>query len=405
MEIAQDNNTNASNSRSESSDSSPGQTPFFQEHLIKDSNPDITDLTLFGSPAPTFMRTGTVRRVSSASLKKEKEPTNIVNGDGGADNNGILNKATEQIIGHRYRKSLDSTFRHSLDSISEHKPRRAFSPTSLVSVTSRECSSVDSSSSEQTDNALRSSSDTAEEMEKTIQSPGSSYLTWIESVNSEYFGSAVSNPEAIDVEGKVGEWNNFWLNYNNARGRYLSTSYSNGEDKIPDDVSEVKSTCSTHRELTEKNSGEYITLTLEEIQEAVKCTQRITDILQNALRRNDQDIEQLNVDNSYYSESFSRQTSSTKDEHREVTREDIRRFSRDRSMSYAVSSAELLKQKELLKSAAASGQSSSTSCINALLNTGVADILKRVISKRRDVMSPDEGRSMTRSSFSEWSGK
>ncbi|KAJ8970436.1 hypothetical protein NQ314_001231 [Rhamnusium bicolor] len=354
------------------------------KHLIKDLNSDITDLTLFGSPAPTFTRTGTVRRVSSASLKKEKEPVNLVNSNEDTENNVILSKSPEQVINTRYRKSLDSTFRHSLDSISEHKTRRSFSPTSLLTSTSRDCSSQDSSSSEQTDNALRSSSDNVEERDKTIQSPSSSYLTWIESVNSEYFGSAVSTTEATDVDNKVGEWNNFWLNYNNARGRYLSSPYLNVEDKIT------------------KNSSEYITLTIEEIHEAVKCTQRVTEILQNALRRNDQDIENLNLDNSYYSESFSRQNSSVKEDYREVTRDDIRKMARDRSMSYAVTSTELMKQKELLKPAV---QSSSTSCINALLNTGVADILKRVINKRRDVMSPDEAPSVTRSSFSEWSAK
>lgn len=71
-----------------------------------------------------------------------------------------------------------------------------------------------------------------EEKDKTIQSPSSSYLTWIESVNSEYFGSAVSATEVDNVDSKVGEWNNFWLNYNNARGRYLSSPYLNGEERM-----------------------------------------------------------------------------------------------------------------------------------------------------------------------------
>ncbi|XP_018569770.1 uncharacterized protein LOC108909826 [Anoplophora glabripennis] len=390
-------------SHSESSSSSPGQTPFFQEHFIRDSNQDITDLTLFGCPAPTFVRTGTVRRVRSSSLKKEKELNCIAISNEDTDNNIIVTKTQEQVVNSRYRRSLDSSFRHSLDSISEHKTRRSFSPTSLLNTTSRECSSLDSSSSEHTDNALRSLSDNVmEEKDKTIQSPNSSYLTWIESVNSEYFGSAVSAAEVDNVDNKVGEWNNFWLNYNNARGRYLSSPYLNGDERMADDGSEVKSTCSTHRDLTDKNSGEYISLTLDEIHETVRCAQRITEILQNALRRNDQDIENLNMENSYYSESFSRQNSSVKEDYREITKEDIRNVARERSMSYAVTSAELLKQKELLKPAV---QSSSTSCINALLNTGVADILKRVINKRRDVISPDSMPSATRSSFSEWSGK
>ncbi|KAJ8922370.1 hypothetical protein NQ315_004313 [Exocentrus adspersus] len=404
-----------SNSHSGSSGNSPGQTPFFQEHFIRDSSLDTTDLTLFGSPAPTFVRTGTVRRARSTSLKKEKEVVDNTAGNvnGEAENNVVQTKTSDQVIAGRYRRSLDSSFRHSLDSISEYKARRSFSPTSLLSNTSREFSSLDSSSTEQTDNALRSLTDSVvEDKDKTIPSPNSSYITWIESVNTEYFGSTVTTAEVNGVDtvdnNKVGEWNNFWLNYNNARGRYLSSPYLNEEEnrQEPDDVdvSEAKSTCSTtHRVLTDKNSGDYITLTLDEIQEAVKCTQRTLEILQNALRRNDQDIENLNVENnSYYTESFSRQNSSIKEDYREITGEDIRNVARERSMSYAVSSAELLKQKEMLKPTV---QSSSTSCINALLSTGVADILKRVISKRRDVMSPDSLPSATRSSFSEWSGK
>lgn len=136
------------------------------------------------------------------------------------------------LILHPRTLIIDVIFRHSLDSISEHKTRRSFSPTSLLT-TSRECSSLDSSSSEQTDNALRSLSDNAgDEKEKTIQSPSSSYLTWIESVNSEYFGSAISTADVDHLDNKVGEWNNFWLNYNNARGRYLSSPYLNGEERI-----------------------------------------------------------------------------------------------------------------------------------------------------------------------------
>ncbi|KAJ8969469.1 hypothetical protein NQ317_015284 [Molorchus minor] len=403
----------SSNFHSESSGSSPCQTPFFQEHFIKDSNTDITDLTLFGTAAPTLMRTSTVRRANTTPVKKEKESLNIINGNEDMQDT-VSNKIPEQSISHRYRKSLDSTFRYvenntyifrnSLDSISEHKIR-SFSPSFYTNSTSRDCSSLDSSSSELVDNAVRSSSGYGDENNKTLQSPSSSYLTWIESVNTEYFGteSAVPSSDRVEGDNKVGEWNNFWLNYNNARGEYLSNSHLNAEDKMADDISEVKSSCSTHRELTEKTSGEYITFTLEEIQEAMKCTQRITEILQNALRRNDQDAENLNVENSYYSESISCHNSSIKEESRELTKEDLRKYTRDRSMSYAVTSAELLKQKEMLKPSSA--QSSSTSCINALLNTGVADILKRVISRRRDVISPDGRSTLTRSSFSEWSGK
>lgn len=50
-------------------------------------------------------------------------------------------------------------------------------------------------------------------------------------------------------------------------------------------------------------------------------------------------------------------------------------------------------------------QSSSTSCIEALLNTGVGDIWKRVISKRRDVSSSADSKLVQRNSFSEWSSR
>lgn len=58
---------------------------------------------------------------------------------------------------------------------------------------------------------------------------------------------------------------------------------------------------------------------------------------------------------------------------------------------------ELQKQKQLLK------PPTSSSCINVLLATGVADILKRVINKRREVIAPEETVSNTpRSSFTDW---
>lgn len=118
-----------------------------------------------------------------------------------------------------------------MDSITENKPKKSFSPTLTLSSTSRDCSSsLESFSSDPADyHAIRSHSETSKEG-KTIQSPGSSYLTWIESVKSDYFGSALSRVEPTDVDGKVWEWNNFWLNYNNVRSRYASSSYQ--EDKM-----------------------------------------------------------------------------------------------------------------------------------------------------------------------------
>lgn len=282
-----------SNSRSESSGSSPNQVL-----MMRDSG-EFTDLTLFGSSAPLLSRTGTVRRASTAS-KKDKDV--CVNGE-----EGVKSPEVHVIPETRYRKSLDSTYRLSLESISEYKTKHSFSTTSLYP--SRDCSSMDSSSSDCTDYALRSTTET-NQPEKTLISPGSSYLSWIESVHSEYFSSTSTTTEVPDVDGKVGEWNNFWLNYSSARSKYLSSPYlsTSNDDKTGDELSDVKSTCSTQREFTEKNASDQILLSVDEVQEAIRCAQRVSEILQNALRRNDVDFEDSKND-SYYSQPCSLQVS------------------------------------------------------------------------------------------------
>ncbi|RZC40901.1 tramtrack, beta isoform-like [Asbolus verrucosus] len=365
-----------STSHSESSNSSPNQAL-----MLRDNN-DFTDLTLFGSPAPVLSRTGTVRRASSVP-KKDKE---ALNGD---DLDSIPHtkspRSSPELHPDRYRKSLDSTYRLSLESISEYKTKSSFSTASFYP--SRECSSMDSSSSDCTDYAVRSTTETNKD-DKTLMSPGSSYLSWIESVNSEYFGSATTTADVADVDNKVGEWNNFWLNYNSARSRYLSSPYlsTSNEDRTGDELSDAKSTCSTQREFTEKMASEQIVLSVDEINEAIKCSQRITEILQNALKRTEQEFDDSKND-SYYSQPYSQQNSA---------KEEII-VARERSYSYAMDPQEIQKQKQLLKPAP---QSSSSSCINALLNTGVADILKRVITKRREVFNPEEFPPAPRGSFS-----
>ncbi|CAG9824215.1 unnamed protein product [Phaedon cochleariae] len=333
---------NGIKSESESSSSSPTHSPFFQEHFSKDQQDDPTDLTLFGSKAPTMIRSGTVRRVSNSA---------------------------------KYSSSLESF------------------------------------SSDQTDYAMRSETTDPIKDGKTIQSPASSYLSWIESINSAYFGNNNSigpHHTNADIDSKVGEWNNFWLNYSNenARKRYLSSPYPSADEKTfqVEDFSEGQSSSTTQKELTDdRNSTEYVSLTVEEIQEALKCSKRITEIMQNALTRNEHDCDMYNRENSVYSETQSSlNNSSLKEENIQALREDMMNVSRERSYSYIINTQELIKQKESLKP---SIQASSTSCINALMNTGVADMLKRVINKRRDVMTPDDLSSMTRRSFSEWSNK
>lgn len=273
------------NSLSESSGSSPNQVFFLK---------DYTDLTVTGSGMPTNLRrSSTVRRASTTS-KKDK--------DSSIDDCELTvlltkyDKDTSQA--ERYRRSLDSTYRHSLESISEYKTKSSFSSSSLHH--SRDySSSIESPSSEGNDYALITGTDTHKEADKTFSSASSNYLSWIESVNSEYFGNVTTNNtnDVVDIDTKVGEWNNFWLNYNSPQNRYVSSPYlcASNEERTVDDISDCKSTCST-----QKISTEQIMLSIDEIMEAIQCSQRITEILQKALKRSD-DIDQSRND-SYYSQ-------------------------------------------------------------------------------------------------------
>lgn len=77
---------------------------------------------------------------------------------------------------------------------------------------------------------------------------------------------------------------------------------------------------------------------------------------------------------------------------------------KERPRSYSLFEPKEMQKQKLLRTP--SGQSNSGNCINTLLNSGVADILKRVISKRKDVVAPDEQTtksSGSRNSFTEWS--
>lgn len=170
---------------------------------------------------------------------------------------------------------------------------------------------MDSPSSDCTDYAVHSNSE-AKPSDKTVSSVSSNYLSWIESVHSEYLGQAPSNnSDIVDIDNKVGEWNNFWLNYNSPQNRYLSSPYLCAtEDKTGDDMSDCKSTCSTQKEFNEKLPSEQIILHIDEVMEVLSCAQRISDILHKALRRSD-DIDQSRND-SYYSQPYSHHTVSMK---------------------------------------------------------------------------------------------
>lgn len=326
-----------------------------------------------GSPQVRLGRSGTVRRAPSAKpepLTAEEEVT--------------LEPPPSEL---RYRKSLDSSYRRSLESISEYKTKHSFSSASLF--LSRDASSVDSSSSDCTDCAMR----TAEiAKDKTFVSASSSYLSWIESVNSEYFGSANhSGGDVVDVDAKVGEWNNFWLNYNSNNNRYLSSPYLSisNEEKL-EDLSDAKSTTSTQREFTDKQfSLDQIVLSHEEVLETIRCAQRITEVLQNAIKRNESDFDESRND-SYYSHIFPALFSSFR-KRDEGPKERVR--------SYSLEPQELQRQKQMLKPP----NQSSNNCINLLLNAGWSDILKRVMNKRKDAANVEETNATPRSSFSDWS--
>ncbi|XP_030765215.1 uncharacterized protein LOC115889371 [Sitophilus oryzae] len=255
-------------------------------------------------------------------------------------------------------------------------------------------------SSDNTDYISRSSTTDQRTSERNIMSPSSSsYLSWIESVNSEYFGSAVSSvPGAQDLDNKVGEWNNFWLNYSNARLHHLSTDQtfsSDGADKTAEENSEDrKSQGSTQRDITEKNSVECVMLTVDEFNEAMKCSQRVMDILNCAMKRNEMDD---SSNESYYSQPLPIKNNPIESASGSSV------LNRERSVSCVVDSQSLQKPKQMSKN---TQQSSSTSCLNAILSTSVADILKKVITKKRDIIVSDvDGRTATRNSFSEWSGR
>lgn len=266
---------------SESSSSSPNT----MAASYKDSNSIGTS---FGdSTSIKLGRSATVRRVIPHSKKEEiKTMDDLV--------------VPIAISSEKYRRSIDSSYRRSLESISEYKTKRSFSSCLYP----RDGSSIDSTSSDFTDYARRHSSDTynAKDLDKAFMSPSASYLSWLESVNSEYFGNNLANNDIVDIDNKVGEWNNFWLNYNSPQNRYLSNHYHklSNEEKTGDDYSDCKSTCSTHRDFTEKISSEQVVLTYDEITEIIHCAQKITDILQKAVKRTD-DVDYSRND-SYYSQ-------------------------------------------------------------------------------------------------------
>lgn len=254
------------------------------------------DVTLHGTPAPLRLsRTQTVRRASKSTPPALDESAEV--------SKPIQTPHADTPVPEKHRRSLDSTYRHSLESISEYKTKSSFSSMSLFT-TSRDASSLDSASSDCTD-CMRSFTDLTKE--KTFMSASSSYLSWMESVNSEYCASAKSATDVVDVDTKVGEWNNFWLNYSSGSNKFTTSPYLSisNDDKTGEELSDCRSTTSTQREFTDKQiSNEQIFLSYDEVVEAVKCSQRVTEILQNALKRNENDVDESRNDSYFSQHSF-----------------------------------------------------------------------------------------------------
>lgn len=156
-----------------------------------------------------------------------------------------------------YRKSIDNSYKHSLESISEHKPKK-FYP-SLESPT-LDCLS----------NFANSLADSLNE--KT----SGSYINFLESVNQEYYGAP-----RHDNDNRSGEWNFFWKHYSGSTNNYSSNPYmcpTNSMENLSDDSAPQ----------IDKGGQEKIMFTLDEVNEALHCIQRVSDILKDALKRTEE---------------------------------------------------------------------------------------------------------------------
>lgn len=236
-----------------------------------------------------WSRSNTVRKVNSvgpSSPSCNREETGAIKRSSLDDTEVTTRRILDHLNvehggGEKLRKYLtDNTYRQSLESISEYKTKTSF-------ISQRPSSSFESSSSDCTDYALRTVAGDANANNKsTILSESSSYLSWIESLNSEYLTNA-SMTDAVAADGKAGEWNNFWLNYNNASSRPLqqnSFSYSMSTDNTTDDFLDAKSASSVQKEIVE-NPGDLFYMTRSEILETIKCCQRIIEVLQTVLNK------------------------------------------------------------------------------------------------------------------------
>lgn len=233
-----------------------------------------------------WTRSGTVRKVksigsSSASfIREEASAKRSSMDDIEVTTKRILDNLNVDQGGDKLRKCLmDSPYRQSLESISEYKMKMSFTP--------KGASSFDSSSSDCADFAVKTTAPDLNANNKgTVLSESSSYLSWIESLNSDYLANA-STTEAITADAKTGEWNNFWLNYNNVRNKYLQqNSFS---CMSTDNTEDHSSAASVQKEAAEEaeSAEDVFYITRTEILETIKCCQKIIDVLQIAMKRTD----------------------------------------------------------------------------------------------------------------------
>ncbi|XP_066149025.1 uncharacterized protein [Euwallacea fornicatus] len=365
-----------------STSQSSGNSSSSQENVVALQIPDTSE--------SNFIRSGTVVRRATTNVPFREDRVTSTS------------STEDDDLPPAEKNRKESQYRHSLAAITEKRNIKHLA--AEFGKGSRAAMSLDSSTAHNTTNDPPIFfNNLLEHEDKSVSHTSSSYLSWIERVNSEYFDSVVPNTSVQDVDNKVGEWNNFWLNYSNARLRHLSTEQTFSSDglfekTVDDQEEDRKSLASSQRDVTEKNSMEYVMLTMDEVQETLKCSQRISEILQNAMKRSEPDE---GSNESYYSQQISCPLmASVGDDAPPPPKTSSVMLSRERSISCVDHQTLQLHQKQMLKP---NKQSSSTSCIDAILNSGVGDILKKVVMKRRDVSASEADQAKSaRNSFSDY---
>lgn len=170
-----------------------------------------------------------------------------------------------------FRKSIDNGYKRSLESISEYKTK-SFTPNSFYPC-------LDSPTLDCLSDFAQTIAESFKDTDRSGTSTSSNYLSWLETVNNEYYGTPHT-----DSDSKSGEWNHFWSNYNSSTNQYFSSPYlcpSNSVEDLSDSTTQM-----------DKGSLEKIAFTLDEVNEALHCAQRVTDILKDALKRAEEGADQ-----------------------------------------------------------------------------------------------------------------